>query len=436
MNEVEAVAVEALTGPVSPTAPPPSGQTSAELSRERPWIYGLLIAPSAVVANGVIQGGVLGYLLSQQGVGPGTQSHVIGLLALPTSLYFLWSPITDFFIRRRTWLLLGGLLAAVLMGLGFHQKSLSSATTLALMLASACCAQLVVSSSGGMMGAMRSERARRVGGSFLQAGSMGLGALSVSILLWLSPRVSRDVLALAAAALIGVPVLAVAFAPAQPEITGASLRETMGRIWHEFKTTFLRWQAVPYTLCMLFPIATGAAVGLLTGAAKSYGVSGDSVAWINGLVGGLLMAAGSFMASLFPARFRAPVVYMIVALVNVAAMSILWLGPLRPLIYYAGVTAYLFTLGSGYAMFTAVVLEFLGSSGKSGSGRYSIINSLGNVPVLYMLQLDGWGGERWGVRGIAGVECVIGGIGAGLLLAYFLTWGRNVRGPEQPAAAR
>jgi PAT family beta-lactamase induction signal transducer AmpG len=81
---------------------------------------------------------------------------------------------------------------------------------------------------------------------------------------------------------------------------------------------------------------------------------------------------------------------------------------------------YLFTVGSCYAMFTAVVLEFLGASGKSGGARYSIINSLGNIPVLYMLQLDGWGGEHWGGRGLAAVEAVVGGVGAVLLLACFL----------------
>jgi Na+-driven multidrug efflux pump len=71
-------------------------------------------------------------------------------------------------------------------------------------------------------------------------------------------------------------------------------------------------------------------------------------------------------------------------------------------------------------MFTAVVLEFLGDSGKSGSGRYSIINSLGNIPVLYMLQIDGWGADRWGGRGLAAAEAVVGGIGALVLLAFFL----------------
>jgi PAT family beta-lactamase induction signal transducer AmpG len=84
------------------------------------------------------------------------------------------------------------------------------------------------------------------------------------------------------------------------------------------------------------------------------------------------------------------------------------------------VTLYLFTVGICYAMFTAVVLEFLGHSGKSGSGRYSIINSLGNVPVLYMIALDGWGGEKWGARGLAGTEAVLGAVGAAILLIYFV----------------
>jgi hypothetical protein len=63
----------------------------------------------------------------------------------------------------------------------------------------------------------------------------------------------------------------------------------------------------------------------------------------------------------------------------------------------------------------------MGHSGKSGSGRYSIINSLGNVPVLYMLQVDGWGADRWGARGLSGIEAVVGGAGAVVLLVYFLS---------------
>ena len=424
MNEIEVVGADVLLNPLA---------EGGAAVKDRPWLFSVLIAPSAVLMNGVIQGGVLAYLLSQQGIGSGGQSHLIGLLALPTSLYFLWSPITDFFVRRRTWLLVGGLLAAVLMAAGFHQKSLSSSGAMVLMLLSACLSQLVVSSCGGMMGAMRIERSRRVASSFYQAGSMGFGALAAWVLVWLSSRASRDVLGLTAAVLIGAPALFGLVAPAQETIATGTFAGTMGRIWIEFKATFFRWKAVPYTLCMIFPMASGSAVGLLSGVAKQYGVSGDSVAWMNGLLGGLLVAGGSATAAILPTRMRAAVMYVIVALVNCATLCVLWLGPLRPSTYYLGVTLYLFTVGTCYAMFTTVVLEFLGHSGKSGSGRYSIINSLGNVPVLYMLTLDGWGGDKWGARGLAGTEAVVGAVGATILLAYFLT---QKRGPqnERPSA--
>jgi Na+-driven multidrug efflux pump len=45
---------------------------------------------------------------------------------------------------------------------------------------------------------------------------------------------------------------------------------------------------------------------------------------------------------------------------------------------------------------------------------------LGNIPVIYMLQVDGWGGDRWGGRGIAGAEAVVGAIGGLALLVFFL----------------
>src|ERR1700729_3218383 len=109
MDEIQAVGAE--------VAAEASGLTNATTARERPWIYSLMIGPSAVVANGVVQGGVLGFLLHQQGVSIGAQSSLIDLLSLPTVLYFLWSPVTDFFVRRRTWLLTGGLIAAVLMAI-------------------------------------------------------------------------------------------------------------------------------------------------------------------------------------------------------------------------------------------------------------------------------------------------------------------------------
>jgi PAT family beta-lactamase induction signal transducer AmpG len=411
MNEIEAVGAEALLEPL------PEGGAAG---KERPWLFALLIAPSAVLANGVVQGGVLSYLLRNQGIGTGRQSHIIWVLSLPTMIYFLWSPITDFLMRRRTWLLCGSVAAGALMATAFHMGRLDSRGAMVLMFAAACCTQLVVSSCGGMMGALRVERSKRVACSFYQGGGLGFGAAAVFVLVSRVETLSRPALGLLAAALIAVPGLFALAAPKQEVIADHAFVKTMRRIWTEFKSTFLRWAAIPYTLLMIFPLASGAAVGLLPGVARDYGVNGQHVAWVNGLGGALLMAAGSMAATLIAARFQASVAYLTLALVNSGTLGVLWLGPLRPSTYYLGLMLYLFTIGTCYAMFTAVVLEFMGHSGKSGSGRYSIINSLGNVPVVYMIAVDGWGGGKWGARGLAGTEAVVGAIGALILLAYFL----------------
>jgi PAT family beta-lactamase induction signal transducer AmpG len=418
MNEIEAVGEEALLDPLA---------TGGVACKERPWLYALLIAPSAVLMNGVVQGGVLSYVMRQQGIGIGRISEVVSLISLPTSLYFLWSPITDFLVQRRTWVLLGAVTAGMLMAIAFQQPNLAARSAILLMFLAACCSQLVVSSCGGMMGTLHGERPRRVAGSFYQAGSAGFGAAAVFVLVMVSGQ--HRLLVALVAALIAGPAVFVLGAPRQPASDGERFGIVMRKLGGEFKTTFWRWAAIPYALLITFPMNSGAAVGLLPGVAQDYGVGGSQVAWMNGFGGALLMACGSLAATLIPAKVRASVAYLMVGLVNAATLLILWLGPLRPGVYFIGATLYLFTVGTGLAIFTAVVLEFMGHSGKSGSGRYSIINSLGNVPVLYMIRMDGWGGNRWGTRGLPGTEAVLSAVGAVILLAYFMTRKKDEAAP-------
>ncbi len=386
----------------------------------RPWIFALLIAPVAVLSNGVISG-VLSYLLRQQGIGSARGAAIISLLNLPQTIYFLWSPITDFWMLRRNWLILGSVASAALLVVAFHQPNLATSSAVALLFISACLCQLVVASCGGMMGALHVEGTRRRASSFYQAGSLAFGALGIFVLASLAGRYSLGTLGWITAALVSLPALVAFAAPRQDFIETSGLSDAMARLWSEFKATFIRWKAVPYTLTMIFPMASGAAIGLLPGLAVDYGVSGHQVAWMNGLGGAILTAAGALAATVVPAKVRAAVAYLSSGIVNAATLLILGLGPLHPATYFVGATLYLFTIGGCYALFTAVVLEFLGASGKSGSGRYSIINSLGNVPVAYMIFLDGRGYAHWGTRGLSLTEAILGTIGAVILLGWFLT---------------
>jgi PAT family beta-lactamase induction signal transducer AmpG len=387
---------------------------------ERPWVFGLLIAPMAVLSNGLV-GGALFYLLLKQGVDAGRAAGIVAFLNLPQTIYFLWSPITDFWIRRRTWLMVAATAAAAVMLIAFRQPSLASPWAVGLMFLSACFGQLIVAGSGGMMGALGSEVNRRRASSFYQGGSLAFGALALSVLVVLAEKLQLGVLGWIMAAMIALPSFSALAAPEQLTIGGHSLAETFARIWHEFKGTFFRWEAIPYTLVMLFPMCSGSMIQILPGLAAYYHISGGQVAWINGVGAALLNVAGALSVALIPARVRAPVAYLTMGLVNAATLAVLWLGPLKPMVYLAGAVLFLFTIGACYALFTAVVLEFLGSSGKSGSSRYSIINSLGNVPVAYMAWIDGSCAGKWGARAASGADVVLSTIGASILLAYFLS---------------
>jgi PAT family beta-lactamase induction signal transducer AmpG len=406
----------------------PSG-TTPDANKERPWIFALLIIPMAVLSNGVISGG-LSFLLSKQGVDMARGASIISLLNLPQTIYFLWSPITDFWIRRRTWLMLAATTGAIGLVIVFHIPNLASPAAVATLFLSACFAQLVVAACGGIMGSLRSEAVRRRASSFYQGGSLAFGAAGIYVVATLADRMSLGHLGWVIAAMVALPSLAALAAPKQDVITAESASAIFKRIGREFKITFFRWKALPYIALVTFPMGSGAAIGLLPGLAVDYHVSGQQVAWMNGLAGSALTALGALVATLIPVRMRVSVSYPLVCLVNEVTLAVLWLGPLRPSTYFIGATLYLFTIGTCYAVFTAVVLEFLGNSGKSGSARYSIINSMGNLPPVYMLAVDGLGYGRWGTRGLPAADAVVGFVGGTVLLTYFLIQNRGTK--DQP----
>ena len=392
-------------------------QTPA-VEHERPWLFTFLSAPGAVIAIGLVNG-ALSYLLRREGVDPGRAASIVALLGLPHTIYFLWGPLTDFWIRRRTWLVCAAFAAAITLIVAFHRPSLASTPAIALFFLAACFGEFDVAACGGMMGTLRSEVNRRRASSFYQAGSLAFGAIAVFVLVSLAARFSLGALGWVVAAMVALPGLVAFAAPAQSVVGEHTARETAARIWSEFKSTFLRWEAIPYTLLVMSPCCSGALIGLLPALAADYGVTGSEVAWINGLAGALLTAGGALAASLIPVRVRAPIAFLLAGLLNAATMALLSLGPQTRAIYFIGTVLYLFSIGAGYALFTGVVLEFLGGSGKSGSARYAIINSLGNLPVAYMAFLDGRGYAHWGPRAMPGADAILSAAGITLLLGYF-----------------
>lgn len=398
--------------------------------RERPWLFAFLIAPDAVISLGLASG-ALTFLLRNEGVAPDRAASISALIGLPHAIYFLWGPITDFWIRRRNWLLLTATAAAIALLAAFHQPSLATPLAVKLLLLCACFGVIVPAACGGIMGELKSETNRRRAGSFYQSGSLTIGAAALFFLVSYADRFSLGTLGWIVAAMIVVPALFAFAAPPQSMVREHGARETAVHIWREFKSTFLHWEALPYALLVTSPCASGAMIGLLPELARDYGVNAAQVAWINGVGGALLTTAGALSVSLIPARIRAPIAFLLAGLVNACTLALLSLGPQLPVIYFTSTVLYLFTIGAGYALFTGVSLEFLGGSGKSGSSRYAIINSLGNIPVAYMTWLDGRGYALWGPRGMPRMDALVSAAGISLLLAHFIVSRKRTRTTNQ-----
>ncbi len=401
----------------------PERESHSEV-HERPWLFGFLIAPDAVISLGLV-GGALTFLLRNEGVDPARAASISALIALPHAIYFLWGPITDFWFQRRTWLMITAMAAAATVVCAFQLPHLGSRWAVSLLFLGACIAVLAPAACGGMMGTLRSELNRRRAGSFYQTGSLAIGAVAVFAIASLSGHLSLGSLGWIVGAMIALPAFAAFAAPSQPVVAEHSARQTVALIWREFKSTFLRWEAIPITLLITCPSGSGAMIGLLGELARDYGVTGQQVAWINGIGGALLTSAGALAAALIPVRIRAPIALILSGLANAATLAVFALGPMRPAIYLIGTVLYLLTVGACYAAFTGVSLEFLGGSGKSGSARYAIINSLGNVPVVYMTWLDGRGYALWGPRGMPATDAILSALSAGILLAHFIVSRRH-----------
>lgn len=402
----------------SPAAPQAGRRTPP------PWLFLLLYMPLGIYA-GAITGTVLSFLLRREGHAMYGIANELALLGIPPILFFLWSPLADFWISRKSWFLLAACLTAAGTVVAFLLPDLSSPFAVALLFAATCSVQLTSACAGGIAAALVPEEQKSRVSSMMQVGNLGGGALGAGGLLLLAEHVSHAMLGMIGAAAVLLPALAVLAVDAPPpQRAGAhsgprAQLVTMGR---EFKTTFLRWIALPSILLLMSPLSSGGALGLLPGLAVDYRVSGTEVAWLNGIAGGLLTAAGALLMALVPRRADPRLTYVVVGLINAAAMGILCLGPTNPASYLAGTVLYLISIGAGYANFTALVLLVIGKAGASACTRYSIAVGLGNAPIAYMAAVDGLGAKWWGTRGLPGMDMMVSVSFAALYLACYWLW--------------
>jgi MFS family permease len=340
----------------------------------------------------------LGYRLSQSGMAVAQIGLLIAVSYLPQTAKILWAPIIDTTLTRKQWHVIGTTLTAI--GVVAMAACSTKATAFGVLSTVVFVASLASSftamSTESLLAYNTPPTLKGRAGGWLQAGNFIGTGLGGGAGLWLAERVSTPWMT---GAVLGVcfmlccaPLLTVA--EAETKLRQKTLvRTAVALLWDLWLV--LRARSGYLALLIVFlPIGTGAASSLWPAVADAWHASVATVALVNGTLGGIASAAGCLAGGFFADRMNRRFAYLSYGL-------LLGLCGLAMALYahteaaYAGFTlAYAVLSGMCFAGFSAVTLETIGAG--AAATKYNLYASLSNVPIMYMIALEGRASDRWG----------------------------------------
>ena len=366
------------------------------------WLFALASAPYGAF-NGLVAVG-LPFVLRQRGIAVEQIAVIEALVQAPSIWFFLWGPVVDLGLRRRTWIvfLSAASAACVAAALAFADGSVRSLTVL-FVLGSVFC-QPVSSAIGGLVSALVPNEFRGRIAGWSQAGMFAAGVIAGATTVWLTGRVPTHVVALVAALLIAGPSLAaLAINESKPVI--ADMRQHFRKMLDDVRDTLARRDVWLGLLFFLSPIGAGALMNLFSAIGSEFRASPTVIVWAV-VLGGVLTPVGALLGGMICDRFDRWLTYPAAGLTVAASAGLMTIAPLSPGAFLIGVASYALTIGFSYAAFLALAFQLVGANSAASGTRFTLFMAAVNVPVVYMLRLDGWGHARFGVRGMLAVDAL------------------------------
>jgi MFS transporter, PAT family, beta-lactamase induction signal transducer AmpG len=368
-----------------------------------PWLFAFAAAPYGSF-NGLVAV-ALPYVLRKHGIPVERIAAIGATVGTPAVWYFLWAPVVDVKLRRRTWVLVLSAASALCCALAIGSDASPSIRRLtALFVAASVFSQPVSSAIGGLVATVMPNELRGRTGGWTQAGIVGSGILAGGVTVWLTGHASSTVTAIVVACIIAVPAFAVlALRERRPETT--TVRATIGGMARDLLRTVRRPEVQLGLLFFVSPMSAGALLNLFSAVAPDFHASTSSVLWVVAIAG-VLTPVGALVGGILCDRMNRWRVYPIAGLAAAAAAAGTLVAPITPATYVVGAAAYALATGFGYAAFMALAFELTGTEPSASGTRFTLFMAASNAPVVYMLRLDGWGHAQFGVRGMLAVDAL------------------------------
>ena len=380
-----------------------------------PWLFGITVLPA-----GIFQGFLsvaMPFLLRKAGVPVEQIATASAAANIPIIYFFLWAPIVDLGLKRRSWLVLSSLATGICVSLAFLVPLPGQLALFTVLVTLACALNTMVSSSNGaLMASTLPVNLRGRASGWYQFANVGGVSIGGGVLLWLGDVLSLRATAVALSILITIPSLA-AFFIHEERREPIPLLETWRVMFNDVWSILKSRTGIVGLIFFLAPVNAGALMNLFSAVAVDYKAPVLAVTWITGIAGGLLSAVGSLAGGFLCDRIGRRSVYVLSGILFILCSFAMAILPMTAQTYIVGSSVYLFVLGIAYAAFTALVLDVIGTGGRSAATSYSLFCSVGNVPIVVMTWFDGKGYGAFGPRGMMGFEALGNLIGTVIIVA-------------------
>lgn len=371
---------------------------SARRKSPHPFVFFALILPYGASFGYV--GVALPYIATHRGISAEAAGAVVAAAFGPHAIKFLWAPVVDTTLTKKTWYLVS--LALVVAGTVWSAAMPISPSTLSLL------TTIVVASQIGLTLLNMAcenflaycvepgEKGRAAG--WYQAGALAGNGCGGGLALWLSQRLASGWMV---GAVLGSIMLLSAIALTTLEEPGRSGRSFIGAmsvLGEDLKGIALSRVGLLGVLVCLSPVGAGAAQYYFGPIADAWRTPLDTVALVTGVLAGLVQGAGALCGGWLSDRINAKLAYCVGGALTAVAGIAMALGPHTQAGYIVYASLYAGFQGAAFAAFSAFVFDTIGHG--AAATKYNILASIANFAIKYMIRLDGIFHTRYGPNGM------------------------------------
>jgi hypothetical protein len=385
--------------------------------RNHPVVFLLLCIPFGA-SNGFLVV-TLGFLLAHAGVGVPAIAGLISLSLVPQTWKVLWAPVVDTTLNSKLWYFLATAVSAATLGsIGFFPISQAGLFVITvLVVANSTATTFLAMAAENLMAHATPDAEKGRAGGWYQAGNLGGSGIGGGAALWLAQHFQIGWLPGVAMAALFLACCAALLFVQEPEPDHrrptylASLTNVAVDVWNIAKS---RAGYLALLICFL-PIGVGAASNLWASVAGDWRASADTVALVNGVLGGVVSAVGCVAGGYLCDRMDRKFAYALFG-VFLSLCAILMAAAARtPQMFVIFTLLYALIQGFNYAAFSAVVLEAIGRG--AAATKYNLYASLSNAPIAYMTTIEGFTYGRWHSNGLLLADALSGLIAVAFFFA-------------------